>query len=124
MCFLSTSVAGKFSSSWKLRKAGRPGDQVRDRALYEHVDVIENNLYESLTVSDCIRLTEAHLQENNSEAYGPTHMRRKLKECFSGYIKFCQYEQKSHVVRLKTSASKLLHEVHLESENKDKNERK
>ena len=63
---------------------------------------------------------EAKLLGNNSEAYGPTHTGTKLKEYFKGYIKFCQQEGKSYVVILNSSASKLLHEVHLESEKKDK----
>ena len=49
-------------------------------------------------------------------------MREKLKESFKGYIKFCQQEGKSDGVVLNSSASKLLPELHLEREKKDKNE--
>ena len=38
---------------------------MRDRALYEHVDEIENNGYKSVTVSDCIRIMEAKLLGTN-----------------------------------------------------------
>ena len=64
---------------------------------------------------------EAKLLVTKSEVYGPTHMRRKRKDCFKGYITFCHKEGKSDVVMLN---SKLLHEFHLESGRKDKNEEK
>ena len=51
-------------------------------------------------------------------------MRRKRKDCLKGYITFCHKEGKSDVVLLNSSVSKLLHEFHLESESKDKNEEK
>ena len=82
---------------------------MRDHAFYEHVDDIENNVYKSLTLSDCIRIMEAKLLGNNSKAYGPTHMRRKLREFF--FIKFSPQEGKADVVIFNSSASKLLHEV-------------
>ena len=67
---------------------------------------------------------EAKLLGIKSEAYGLTHMRRKRKDFFKGYIKFCHKEGKSDVVMLNSSVSKLLHEFHLESGRQDKNEEK
>ena len=67
---------------------------------------------------------EAKLLGIKSEAYDPNHMRRKRKDCFKGYITFCDKEGKSDVVILNSSVSKLLHEFHLESERQDKNEEK
>ena len=67
---------------------------------------------------------EAKLLGIKSESYGPTHMRRKRKDCFKGYITFCHKEGKSDVVMLNSSVSKLLHEFHLESGRQDKNEEK
>ena len=90
---------------------------VRDGGFCELVDEIKNNVYESLTVSDCIKILGT-----NSEAYGPTHVRTELKEYFKGNIRFYQQERKSDVVMLNSSTSKLLHDFHLESEKKDKNE--
>ena len=112
----------KFFSPRKLQKAGRPEDQVRDGEFCELVDEIKNNIYESLSVSDCIKIMEANLLGTNSEAYGPTHVRTGLKEYFKGNIRFYQQERKSDVVMLNSSTSKLLHDFHLESEKKDKNE--
>ena len=67
---------------------------------------------------------EAKLLGIKSEAYGLTHMRRKRKDFFKGYITFCHKEGKSDVVMLNSSVSKLLHEFHLESGRQDKNEEK
>ena len=67
---------------------------------------------------------EAKLLGIKSESYGLTHMRRKRKDCFKGYITFCHKEGKSDVVMLNSSVSKLLHEFHLESGRQDKNEEK
>ena len=67
---------------------------------------------------------EAKLLGIKSESYGPTHMRRKRKDCFKGYITFCHKEGKSDVVMLNSSVSKLLHEFNLESGRQDKNEKK
>ena len=67
---------------------------------------------------------EAKLLGIKSEAYVPTHMRRKRKDCFKGYITFCHKEGKSSLVMLNSTVSKLLHEFHLESGRLDKNEEK
>ena len=124
MFFLTNFCLGKrklkkIPFSKKLQKAERSGDQIRDCAFYDLVDEIKNNVCNSLTVSDCIRIMEAKLLGTKSEAYGPTHMRRKRKDCLKGYIIFCHKEGKSDVVMLNSSVSKLLHEFHL-----DKNDEK
>ena len=67
---------------------------------------------------------EAKLLGIKCEAYGPTYMTRKRKDCFKGYITFCHKGGKSDVVMLNSSVSKLLHEFHLESGGKDKNQEK
>ena len=52
---------------------------------------------------------EAKLLGTKSEAYGPTNMRGKRKECYKVYITFCQQEGKSDVVMWNSNDSKLLH---------------
>ena len=65
---------------------------------------------------------EAKLLGIKSEAYGPTHMRRKRKDCFKAYISHFA-TRKENQMKL-CSVSKLLHEFHLESGKKDKNQEK
>ena len=72
--------------SSKKRKTGRPVAMDREQAFLKVVDNLEANDEELTTVQDLISQMADALQNSESEPYGHTHMREKLREHFGDKI--------------------------------------
>ena len=74
---------------------------------------------EQTTVNDLIDNMKTYLGDCDSLPYGFTHMKKMIKDHYGNEIIIAEINGKSNVVTFTTTASKILHDFHQQSERDD-----
>jgi len=94
------------------KRSGRPQDQQKLEAFLKVVTFLEENDDEQTTITDLTDMMNQHLENTDSTAYTPSHMKSRLLEHFGDRILITEINGKSNVVTFRTTAQAVLHEFH------------
>ncbi|GFR89265.1 hypothetical protein ElyMa_000790200 [Elysia marginata] len=95
-----------------------------EMAFSELTKEIENNVYDSFTVIDCVKIMKFKLQGSQEKPYSLPYMKRKLQDFFKENITFCNQPGRADVVMLYSNASKILSDFHSDRKRSDHLEEK
>ena len=103
----------------KRPKLGRPQIDERAVAFLEVARYLEENDDEQITIDHLIDLMEQKLANTAHEAYGYTHMKKRLQEHFGERIILTEINGKPNVVTFRTTARAVLHEYYKQQQQEE-----
>ena len=100
-------------------KRGRLKDPFQEEAFLQVMADLQQHDEEQTTVNDLIDNMKTYLGDCDSLPYGFTHMKKMIKDHYGDEIIIAEINGKSNVVTFTTTASKILHDFHQQSERDD-----
>lgn len=102
----------------KSESAGRPKQLTAHEAFLKVAEYFQQNDDEQKTIGDLIEKMKEYCEDKGA-VYGFTHMKNELQKHFGDQIIITEIAGKSNVVTLKSTATQILHDFHLKSEEED-----
>ena len=106
------------------KNRGRLKDLFQEEAFLQVMADLQQNDEEQTTVSDFIENMATYLSDSSGMPYGFTYMKKKIKDHYGNDIIIAEINGKSNVVTFTTTASKILHDFHRQTEKDDSIEEK
>ena len=102
-----------------VSKRGRSKDPFQEEAFLRVMTDLQQNDEEQMTVYELIDKMTIYLGDSGSMPFGFTYMKKRIKDHYSDNITIAEINGKSNVVTFTTTASKILHDFHEQSEKND-----
>jgi hypothetical protein len=117
------STEQRASKCKKIGGSGRPKNSQTYEAFQAVTEYLEINDDEQVTISDLIDKMKEFLTNTDIEPYSFPHMKSELKRHFQDRIVITEINGKQNVVTLTTTASKILHNFHQQTQQKEGDEK-